>query len=321
MKKLPLVVLTSPLPGDALCLLEGKARAKVYRHTKPFSEELLIRRLFGASGVVTLLGDKITARVLESCPKLKVVSNYAVGLDNIDLEAAKRLGVAVTNTPDVLTEATADLTWTLLLGVARRVHEGDRMVRRGGFKGWAPDLLLGLDLRGKNLGVIGMGRIGQAVARRAPAFGLRVLYTDQKRLPESTETSLGAQWLPLGELLEKSHIVSLHCPLTPGTRHLLDRDKLLSMRKGAILLNTARGPIVDERALVEALRSGHLMGAGLDVFEEEPALAPGLAQLPNVLLLPHAGSAARETREAMARMAVSSCLAVLDGRTPENRVV
>lgn len=238
-RRLPLVVLTSPLPGDAPSLLEGRARTKVLLHAKPFSEEQLIRHLRGASGIVTLLGDRITAAVLESCPRLKVVSNYAVGVDNIDLEAAKRLGVAITNTPDVLTEATADLTWALLLGVARRVREGDRMMRRGSFKGWAPELLLGLDLRGKNLGIVGMGRIGQAVARRAPAFGLRVLYTDNSRLLESVESSLWARWMPLGELIEKSDIVSLHCPLTPATLHLLDRDRLLSMKKGAVLLNTA----------------------------------------------------------------------------------
>jgi glyoxylate reductase len=320
-KRLLLVVFTSPLPGDALSLLEGKARAKVYRHPKPFTEELLVRRLKGASGAVTLLGDRITAGVLESCPRLKVVSNYAVGVDNVDLEAARRLGVAVTNTPDVLTEATADLAWTLLLGVARRVIEGDRMMRRGAFRGWVPDLLLGMDLRGKHLGVVGMGRIGQAVARRAPAFGLRVLYADDARLPESVESSLGARRVSLDELLRQSDIVSLHCPLTPRTRHLLDREKLFAMKRGAILVNTARGPVIDEEALVEALSQGHLMGAGMDVYEREPALAPGLAKLENALLLPHVGSAARETREAMARLAVRNCLAVLESREPECRIV
>ena len=321
MKRLPLVVFTSPLPGDALSLLDGHARTKVYRHPRGFTEDVLVRRLKGASGVVALLGDKITARVLDACPRLKVISNYAVGVDNVDLEAAKRSGVAVTNTPDVLTEATADLAWTLLLGVARRVIEGDRMMRRGAFKGWAPDLLMGMDLRGKTLGIIGMGRIGQAVARRAAPFGLSVRYADTSRLPESAESALGTRRLSLGDLLAQSDVVSIHCPLIPETRHLLDRDRLFAMKRGAILVNTARGPIVDEKALVEALRSGHLMGAGLDVFEEEPALAPGLAQLPNVLLLPHVGSAARETREAMARLAVRNCLAVLQGREPESRFV
>ena len=318
--KKPLVVVTSPLPGDALSLLEGKARVKEYRHPRPLSEGEFIKRAVQAEGLIPLLADRVSAAVLESCTRLKVVANYAVGVDNVDLEAARRRGIVVTNTPDVLTEATADLTWTLILGVARRVREGGRMMRRGAFKGWAPDLLLGMDLRGKTLGIVGMGRIGQAVARRAPAFGMRVVYADGARLWESAESALGASRVAVEELLRLSDVVTLHCPLTPETRHLLDRERLLSMKRGAILVNTARGPIVDEAALVEVLRSGHLMGAGLDVFEQEPKVEPGLAELPNALLLPHLGSAARETREAMARLAVRNCLAVLEGREPETRV-
>lgn len=317
----PLVVVTAPLPGDALGLFEGKARVKVYRHPKPFSEGDLIKRARKAQGLIPLLADRVSAAVLESCPGLKVVANYAVGVDNVDLQAAVRLGVVVTNTPDVLTEATADLAWTLILGVARRVKEGAGMMQRRAFKGWAPDLLLGMDLRGKTLGIVGMGRIGQAVARRAPAFGMGVLYADGARLCESAESALGARRVSVADLLSVSDVVSLHCPLTPQTRHLLDRERLLSMKRGAILVNTARGPIVDEAALVEVLRDGHLMGAGLDVFEEEPRVAPGLAELPNALLLPHLGSASVETRHAMARLAVRNCLAVLEGREPETRVV
>lgn len=315
------MVVTAPLPGDALTLLDGKARVRVYRHPRPLSEEELIRRAGKAHGLIPLLADRVCAAVLESCPALKVVANYAVGVDNVDLQAARRLGIVVTNTPDVLTEATADLTWTLILGVARRLREGGRMMRRGAFRGWAPELLLGMDLRGKTLGIVGMGRIGQAVARRAPAFGMAVIYSDEARLCESAESALGVRRLPVQELLAQSDVVSLHCPLTPQTRHLLDRERLLSMKRGAILVNTARGPIVDEKALVEVLRDGHLMGAGLDVFEEEPKVAPGLAELPNALLLPHLGSATVETRQAMARLAVGNCLAVLEGREPENRVV
>jgi len=248
------------------------------------------------------------------------VANCAVGTDNVDLAAAARLGIAVTNTPDVLTEATADLAWALILGVARRVGEGDRMVRRGRFKGWAPDLLLGMDLRGRTLGIVGMGRIGKAVARRAPAFGMRVVYTDVRRLGESSEAALGARPLPLDELLAAADVVSLHCPLTEGNRHLLNRDRLTAMKLGAILVNTGRGPLVDEAALVECLRAGHLAGAGLDVYEQEPALAPGLADCPNTLLLPHVGSAGAETRAAMARTAVAEALAVLEGRPPAHPV-
>jgi glyoxylate reductase len=263
---------------------------------------------------VTLLSDPVTEAVLEACPTLEVVSNVAVGVDNVDLAACARRGIVVTNTPDVLTESCADLTWTLLLGAARRAVEGDRFVRRGKFKGWRLDLLLGTDLRGKILGIVGMGRIGRAVARRAAPFGLRVVYSQRTRLPESVESALGARFVPLDELLQTADVVSLHCPLTPQTRHILDRKRLVSMKPGALLINTGRGPLVDEPALVECLRNGPIAAAGLDVFEREPELAPGLTGLPNALLLPHLGSASRETREEMARMAVSNCLAVLEGR-------
>lgn len=319
--RLPLLVLTSPLPGDALALAEGRARVRTLRPRGPLSEEVLLRALRPAVGAVTLLSHPVSARVLESCPKLKVVSNYAVGTDNVDLEAARRLGIRVTNTPDVLTEATADLAWTLLLGAARRASEGDRMVRAGRFRGWAPGLLLGMDLRGKLLGIVGMGRIGRAVARRAPAFGMRVAYTQRRRLLASEEAALGAAYMDLDALLNAADVVSLHCPLTPDTRHLLGGRRLRSMKPGAVLVNTARGPVVDEEALVECLREGRLLGAGLDVYEGEPALAPGLRDLPNVLLLPHLGSAGEETRAEMARMAVADCLAVVEGREPAHPVV
>jgi glyoxylate reductase len=263
----------------------------------------------------------VSERVLEGCPRLKVVANCAVGTDNIDLEAARRLGIAVTNTPDVLNEATADLTWALILGVARRTAEGDRLLRRRRFRGWKPDFLLGVDLGGKTLGIVGMGRIGRAVARRAAAFGMRVIYSQRTRLPVSVEDALGARFFGLDDLLARSDVVSLHCPLTDATRHLLDAGKLASMKKSAILVNTGRGPLVDEDALVACLSRGHLFGAGLDVFEREPLLAPGLAALPNVLLLPHVGSAGAETRAAMARLAVADCLAVLESREPAHRVV
>lgn len=318
--RLPRIVLTSPLPGDAQSLVEGRARVRTLRPRGPLSEDALLRALKRADGAVTLLSHPVTARVLESCPNLKVVSNYAVGTDNIDLEAARRLGIRVTNTPDILTEATADLAWTLLLGAARRAPEGDRMMRAGRFRGWAPDLLLGMDLRGKLLGIVGMGRIGKAVARRAPAFGLKVAYTQRRRLLASEEAALGAAYMDLDELLSSADIVSLHCPLTPQTRHLLDDRRLRSMKPGAVLVNTSRGAVVDEAALVRRLREGGLGGAGLDVYEGEPELAPGLRELPNVFLLPHLGSAGAETRAEMARMALADCLAVIEGREPAHPV-
>jgi glyoxylate reductase len=318
---LPRVVVTAPLPGDALTLFEGRARVELLGRRGLLGEAGLGAALRGAAGAVTLLTDPVTRAVLEACPGLKVVSNVAVGTDNIDLEAARLLGVVVTHTPGVLTEATADLAWALILGVARRLAEGDRMVRTGAFSGWEPSLLLGMDLRGKTLGVVGMGHIGRAVARRAPAFGMRVVYSQRRRLEESVESALNARHLPLEELLAVADVVSLHCPLTPETRRLMDWRRLRAMKPGAILVNTARGPVVDEEALVECLREGHLFGAGLDVYEREPALSPGLRDLPNVLLLPHLGSATGAVREAMARMAVRDCLAVLEGRRPEHSVL
>ncbi|MGC8762849.1 MAG: 2-hydroxyacid dehydrogenase [Acidobacteriota bacterium] len=318
--RLPLVVLTAPLPGDALTLAEGRARVRVVK-VAAGDEEAMVRHLRNAHGAVVLLSHPVTERVLEACPNLKVVSNYAVGLDNVDLAAARRRGVRVTYTPDVLTEATADLTWALLLAVARRVVEGDRLVRRRRFRGWAPSLCLGMDLGGKTLGIVGMGRIGKAVARRALAFGMGVLYHNRTPLLPSEEAALGARFEELDRLLALSDVVSLHCPLTPETRHLLSAQRLRAMKEGAILINTARGPVVDEAALVQLLREGRLLGAGLDVYEREPALTPGLAALPNVVLLPHIGSAGRETRETMARMALGDCLKVLQGLEPDHPAV
>ncbi len=316
----PLMVLTSVLPGEAASLCEHRVRLRVFKARGRRTEEEVLRCLSRADGAVTLLTDPVTAGVLGRCPNLKVVSNVAVGTDNIDLEAAARLGITVTHTPDVLTEATADLAWALILGVARRVSEGDRMVRAGRFKGWSLGLLLGMDLRGKTLGIVGMGRIGQAVARRAPAFGMRVAYTQRRRLPDPVEASLSARYVALDDLIGAADVLTLHSPLTAETRHLLGAERLAAMKPGALLINTSRGPLVDEEALVACLRSGHLGGAGLDVYEREPLLAPGLRRLPNVLLMPHVGSAARETREAMARMAVADCLAVLEGHPPEHAV-
>jgi len=317
---LPRIVVTSELPGDALSLLMGRASVQVKRAKGLRSEAEVVRCLSVARGAVTLLTDPITEAVLAGCPALRVVSNVAVGLDNVDLAACARRGVVVTHTPDVLTESCADLTWALLLGAGRRVAEGDRFVRAGKYKGWRLDLLLGADFRNKILGIVGMGRIGQAVARRAAPFGFRVVYTQRTRLPQSVEAALGARFAPLDELLRTSDVVSLHCPLTAETRHLLSRQRLSMLKPSAILLNTARGPLVDEEALVEALGSGRLFAAGLDVFEKEPRLAPGLKDLSNVLLLPHLGSASRETREEMARLAVRDCLAVVEGRPPRHPV-
>jgi glyoxylate reductase len=268
-----------------------------------------------AEACICLLADRVGAEVLGGCPRLRVVANYAVGVNNIDLAAAREAGVVVTNTPDVLTEATADLTWALILAVSRRVLEGDRMVREGRFAGWKPDLLLGPGLQGKTLGVVGLGRIGTAVARRGVAFGMRVAaFTRSLSVaPPEVKCELVAE---LDLLLSRADVLTLHCPLTPETRGLIDARRLALLPPGAILINTSRGEVVDESALVAALEAGQLGGAGLDVYEREPAVHPGLVGRDDVVLLPHLGSANRETRAAMADLAVDNVLAVLAGRPP-----
>jgi glyoxylate reductase len=265
--------------------------------------------LEGVEGLLCLLTDRIDARLLEGADRLRIVANMAAGTDNVDLAAAERLGIAVTNTPDVLSEATADLAFALLLAVARRLVEGDRWVRSGRFTGWSPDLLLGLDVSGRTLGIVGAGRIGRAMARRAEGFGMRVLARGSR---EGT---------PLAELLERSDFVSLHVPLRADTHHLIGEPELRRMQSHALLINTARGPVVDEAALVRALREGWIAGAGLDVYEREPALAPGLAELENVVLAPHVGSATHGTRARMAEIAADNIVACLSGGPLPSAVV
>jgi glyoxylate reductase len=262
----------------------------------------------GVDALLCLLTDRIDAAVLERADRLKIVANMAVGTDNIDLEAADRCGIAVSNTPDVLTDATADLTFALLLAVARRLVWGDQLVRSGAFTGWSPSLGLGLDVTERTLGIVGVGRIGQAVAERARGFRMTVLETDR-------DTGV-----PLSTLLERSDFVSLHVPLSEETHHLIGETELRRMRSHAILINTARGPAIDERALVRALREGWIAGAGLDVFETEPQLAPGLTDLPNVVLTPHVGSATIATRNRMAEIAAMNVVAAVEGREIPNRV-
>jgi glyoxylate reductase len=281
----------------------------------------LLRRVHEVSALLCGPGDRIDKEVLEAAPRLRIVANHAVGYDNVDVPACTARGVWVTNTPDVLTDATADLTWSLILAVARRVVEGDRLVRSGRFSGWKPDLLLGVGLQGKTLGIVGMGRIGRAVARRAVGFGMAVCYqTAEVDSPVGAAEAERVQTLE--ELLSRSNVLSLHCPLTPETRHLLDRRRLRLLPRGAVVVNTSRGEVVDEEALAEALESGHLAGVGLDVYEREPEVHPALLRRSDVVLLPHLGSATAEARQAMADLAVDNVLAVLDGQpplTPVNR--
>ncbi len=274
----------------------------------PITRDELLERIEGCAALIPMPTDHIDAAVMDAAP-LQVIANHAVGTDNIDLDAARARGLPVTNTPGVLTEATADLALTLLLAAARRVGEGQALIREGRFHGWAPDMLVGADLDGATLGIVGHGRIGRAVAERARAFGLQILGRTRSSGPS------------LDELLARSDFLSLHCPLTPDTRHLIGAPELRQMKPTAVLINTARGPVVDEAALVDALRDGTIAGAGLDVFEEEPKVHPGLLDLPNAVLLPHLGSATRSSRRAMSRLAAEGAIAVLTGAEPAHRVV
>jgi glyoxylate reductase len=294
----------------------------LYDGPTPITPDALTRRLQGCDGLVSVLTDPVNAEVLNGARDLKVVSNIAVGYDNIDVAAARARGVVVTNTPDVLTEAVAEFTWALILAVTRRVGEGDRLVRRGGWKGWALDFMLGMELKGKQLGIIGRGRIGRAVAARAPAFGMNAVFAkgrsknDTRVRPASDPGLTPVPELSLDEVLVGSDVISIHTPLTPATRHMIDRRALARMKRSAFLINTARGPVVDEEALAWALREHLIAGAALDVYEREPTVLPALLDLENVVLAPHLGSATRETRTAMAELAVNNALAVLYGQPP-----
>jgi glyoxylate reductase len=272
-----------------------------------------------AAAAIVTLNDRIDADLLGAAHEMKIVANYAVGYNNIDVSAARRRGIVITNTPDVLTDATADLTWALMLSTARRVVEGDRLVRNGEWTGWTPTQLLGAAVAGRTLGVIGMGRIGQAVAQRAAGFRMKVCYHSRGRV-ESPPECPSWEWLPLGELLAGSDIVTIHAPLTAETHHLIGAYELARMRRTAILINTARGPIVDESALASALANGVITAAGLDVFEEEPRLHPRLASLRQVVLLPHLGSATLAARVDMGMTCLNNIEAVLSGRPAPNQV-
>jgi glyoxylate reductase len=308
------------LPEEALDRARSRAEVDLHQGDKPLGPNDLAARLRGRQGLVCLITDTIDTRLLDACPDLKVVSNVAVGFNNIDVAAATQRGVVVTNTPDVLTETTADFAWTLLMATARRVVEADRYVREGKFTQWEYMLLLGGDIHGKTLGIIGFGRIGRAMARRALGFNMRVLYQDAVAASPETERELRATRTDTATLLRESDFVSLHTPLLPETQHLINAQSLRTMKKTAYLVNASRGPVVDEAALAQALKEGHIAGAGIDVFEREPEVHPALIGLPNVVLAPHIASASSDTRVKMANLAVDNCLAVLEGKAPPTPV-
>jgi glyoxylate reductase len=318
----PVIVVTRRIPEPALELLQGAGEVWCSPHDRPLSEQELHEAVAGADAVISLLHDTIDARVLDAAgSQLRVVANVAVGYDNVDVDAATQRGVIVTNTPGVLTDSTADLAMALILIVTRRLGEGERRIRSREPWAWHMFFMLGSSIAGKTLGVIGLGAIGQATASRARAFGMNVVYAGRHQAPPELERELGgARRLELDELLETADVVSIHCPLTTETRHLIDAQRLARMKPTAYLVNTARGPIVDEAALVTALRNGEIAGAALDVFEREPEVDPGLLELDNVVLVPHLGSATIETRTAMAMLAARNAIAVLRGEPPQTPV-
>jgi glyoxylate reductase len=305
------ILVTRKLPSSVLARLEAVGRVDLYAGEQAMPHDELCRRIAGKKAVVSMLTEQIDKTVLDAGTDLAIVANVAVGYNNIDVAHARSRGILVTNTPDVLTESVADFTWALILAITRRLSEGERLIRRAAWKGWAFDFMLGTELRGKQLGLVGYGRIARAVAARASVFGVKVACATRRDPGEPA-----VEVMSLDRLLNTSDIVSLHVPLNPDTRHLLDKRSLARMKRSAYLINTSRGPVIDEEALAWALEHRLIAGAALDVYEREPEVHPALLPLENVLLVPHLGSGTVETRTAMADLAVDNVVAVLSGKPP-----
>ncbi len=317
----PKVLITRKILKEALDYLQEHTDSEIGPPDRNLTKQEIVEKIGDKEGLFSLLVDTIDKEVLDSAHSLKIIANCAVGYNNIDIEEAKKRGILVTNTPGVLTETTADLTWALIFAVARRIPEADRFTRSKKFKGWELDLFLGKEVTRKRLGIIGMGRIGRAVALRAQAFDMETVYSDSHRLSPEDENKFKASFLPLEELLSTSDIITIHAALTPQTFHLLSKEKLSLINKEAFIVNASRGPIIDEMALAEALEKGQIWGAGLDVYEREPEIEEKLLSLDNVVLLPHIGSVTYETRLKMAMMAARNLVQGLKGERPENLVV
>lgn len=316
------IFVTRKIPGDHLEKLKTSGNdVKISDMNRPLTPEELLEGIKGADAVLSLLTDKIDGDVMDAAgPQLKIIANYAVGFDNIDTDAAGKRGIIVCNTPsEEVNEAVAEHTWALILALARRIVEADEATRRGGYKGWEPDIFLGTTMIGKTLGIIGLGRIGSMVARRAQGYKMTLLYNKREPDPEA-EKELGVKFVSLEELLSQSDFVTLHVPLTDETRHMMNKKTFAKMKKGAYLVNTARGPVVDERDLVDALATARLSGAALDVFDNEPNIAPELIDNQRVITTPHIASATIEAREKMGEQAVAAILTTLSGQKPENMV-
>lgn len=315
------VFLTRKIPDKGLELLKRKHKVSVFSDSENPNKEQLIEHAQKSDAIISLLSDEIDEEVINKSEHLKIIANYAVGYDNIDLEAAKENNIYITNTPDVLTEATADLTWTLLLATARRIVEADKFLRNLKYEGWAPELLLGQKTYGKTLGIIGFGRIGQAVAERAHGFNMEVLYNKRSPLNKNKEVELGVKYTELDRIFKKADYITINASLNESTYHLIDEKEFLEMKDNAIIVNTGRGPIINEKALVEALKNKEIFGAGLDVYEYEPEVSPELLDLDNVILTPHIGSATIKARNEMSEMVAEDVIAALEGKEPINRVV
>lgn len=315
------VVITGKIPQSAVDRLRAEHDVTSWDSDVTIERSELLQRVKGAESILSLLTERVDAELLDAAgPQLKIVSNVAVGYNNIDVPACTERGVKVTNTPGVLTEATADIAMALVLAATRRMGEGERVIRSNTPWQWGMFYMLGMGIQGRQLGIVGMGQIGIATARRARAFGMTIAYTKRTPLDAATSDELDAKHMELDELLATSDVVSLHCPYSADTHHLINAERLSKMKRNAYLVNTARGPVVDEEALVEALRNGVIAGAGLDVFEHEPKVHEGLLDLDNAVLIPHLGSATVETRTAMANLAATNALAFLSGKTPPNPV-
>lgn len=309
------VFITRSIPEAGIKFLQKKYKVKVYRKSNPIPREQLIKEVKHCDGIISLLTDKIDREVIDSMEQCKVIANYAVGYNNIDVEYARSKKILVTNTPDVLTDSTADLAMTLTLACARKVVEGEEMMRKNKFKGWHPTLLLGVELKNKVFGILGAGRIGSATALRAAAFGCKILYYSNKK-NNLLEAKTNAKKVHLNTLLKKSDIISIHLPLNPKTNQLLDKNKLELLKPSSIIINTARGEIIDEKHLIKMLKANRIFSAGFDVYQNEPRVNPALLKLKNVVLLPHLGSATNDARNEMSILAAKNVDAVLSGKSP-----
>jgi glyoxylate reductase len=310
------IFVSGHVPEEVLSVLKAEHEVETHEQGPPIKREDLLNSVEDKDGLLCMVTDRIDRELLDMAPGLKMIANYGVGFNNIDVGAVSERGIPVSNTPDVVTEATADLTFALILATARRVTEGDRRVKEGRFGYWVPFDFLGREVSGKTLGIVGLGRIGRAVATRAKGFHMPIFYHNRRRLDHSVEKELGVSYQDLNTLLREADFVSLHVPLTEETRHLIGPEEFQAMKLTAYLINASRGPVVDEKALVEALSKGKIAGAGLDVYENEPALAPGLGELKNVVLLPHVGSGTWETRTNIGLKAAKNLLAGLRGERP-----